>query len=86
MKVDNTIQIVSKLNDEIYDMAPNADAVLYYITDGITEEITFLGKTIWDDELDQREIIEESGDYEPLDKFLRREINRVISELYKIRL
>ena len=86
MKDDSVIQIVLNLNDEIYDMAPNTDAFLYYTTDGITEEVTFLDKTIWDDDNDAREIIEEKGDYESLEKFLRREINRIISELYKIRL
>lgn len=48
--------------------------------------IKFLGEYIWSSEDDERNYIEETDEYEPLEDYLRRVINERVTELQKIKL
>lgn len=75
------IKIVHKLNEHINQHAGGASIFFLGVkTDGEDCVIEFLGSTIWHKEEDTRNV-ESTGDYEPLETYLKRECNQIIDEL-----
>lgn len=78
----DSFNIVTKLNDWIRDNSTSSQQfVLEYHSDGYNVIIEFLGSKIWISYEDEREWIKEKNDYEPLEDYLKREINKMIDNL-----
>jgi hypothetical protein len=92
-KIDEISDLVGRLNDELYEQFEAVDGKteafmdmrdyfsLYIHTDGCNILIKFAGVWLWDWDNDLRNYIEETDEYEPLEPFLRRRINDVVSTL-----
>ena len=92
-QLDWIINIVYDLNQEIFELFNEEDqawdAMEYTIemkTNGDVVVIKFLGQHIWNSEDDERQTNEETEDYEHLDIFLRREINKLMNTIKRINL
>lgn len=70
------LEIVEKINNKLNN---GPDYVLTYESDGYSCLIKFLGINFWNSEEDIREII--GDDYEPLEKYLIRELTDFINGL-----
>jgi len=101
MQEDNIIEIISNLNFEIYETCTKKDRygnketiieiwgvpLFEYETDGfIYQSVKFLDHVIWDSENDERVWNEEKDEPEPMEGFLRRTANQLISDISKIKL
>jgi len=79
------INIVDKLQSELEDQCPEEYYFIEFTTDGNDICVRFLGIPIWFREDDMREYDEERDEYEPLENYLRREINNEIEKISKLR-
>jgi len=86
------INAVGNLNEEMIDQCEEgSDMSWIMLTAVITGDmvlIKFLEQTIWFSEEDEREYIDDGKDeiYEPLEQYLRREINKQVAYISKIKL
>jgi hypothetical protein len=75
--------IVWLINNDLYNKIKDDD--LYSLaslhSDGGTRLVKFLGVRIWDSEDDLREWDDIKDDYEPLEPYLRKEMNKVLDKL-----
>jgi hypothetical protein len=86
MKSWDIINIVSNLNNEIYEQIENNEMnYLDYLTDGYVEIIEFIGYPIWNSEDDNRKWINDH-EREDLETYLRNEITNLIQKLNTINL
>jgi hypothetical protein len=87
MESKEIIEAIADLNCEIYDQIENDYIYLEYSTNSFSDIIDFLGIQIWNSENDERRYIDEENDVkEDLEIYLRKEINKIIDELQKIKL
>jgi hypothetical protein len=87
MDYKEIIELVDKLQWEIYDTT-NEEQYLF-ITVSFSNGnclIEFLGLLIWYSDDDMREYDDDLDEYEPLEGYLRREINKEMEKLSKIKL
>ena len=88
--MNDIIKIIENINEDIYKSKAfyltgytlNLCTLVYY---GYGTYIEFLNMTLWNSEEDEREFDEEANEWEPLEPFLRNEINKIIQELSKIK-
>jgi len=90
--IKEIIDIIEKLNAEIYEKVgedlfnefPYINLSL--VTDGYAECVDFLGMTLWNSDNDEREYVGEGvfEDYEPLEGFIRKQVDVLINGLFKI--
>lgn len=82
-------ELVNAVNNIEFDIYDQTDGVEYFNitlkTNGYVDIIEFLGVQVWNSEDDMRNY-DDKGEYEPLEQYLRREINNEISKLSKIKL
>lgn len=88
MNTNYILAVVSNLNAEIYEQIEDDYIQLEYMTNTCAEAIEFLGVVIWNSEDDCREWIEVMGKeiQEDLEFYLRKEINKILEKLNKIKL
>lgn len=87
MKSQEIIDIISKLNDEIYKITKNEYIYFNYITNRLVDIIEFLDYPIWNSEIDERKYLNDNNDtQEDLETYLRREVNNFIKDIRKIKL
>ena len=87
--VNQIIKIISDIQYEIGTMMGDDyfdSPTLILNTTRDYQEIEFLGECIWDSENEPRDYIDAVDDYEPLDYFLIKQINKRIKQLSKINL
>lgn len=87
---ENIMYFIEDINQEIHDSEEYPDqytefTLLEYRTNGYASIILFFGEQIWSSEDDNREYDEETDVYEPLENYLRREINKFISLISNIK-
>ena len=84
------IQAVLNINQEIYndiDTGLEYIDLLEYRTNGYAERIDFLGQQIWSSEDEgERGYNEKLDEYEPLEPFLRRAVNKLVGKIGEISL
>lgn len=87
------INIIETLNEELYnqigDSLYNLPMVMFeYGYDGYCHYVKLFGSIIWDSDNDYRKYINEGTpqeDYEPLEDFIRREVNNIIKVIKVIK-
>jgi len=78
------LNIVYELNSDFYEQTNMDECCPFKISsNGDWVEITFMNEFIWGSENDPREYAD--GDYEPLDKYLRKTANKMVYELLKLK-
>ncbi len=86
MNIQDVLDIINVINDEMYEATQDDEVPLLTVmsnTNGIAVE--YLNTLIWCDVDDAREY-DEDDEYEPLDSYLRREMNAIINKLKKLNL
>jgi len=78
--------IVGELNTELYEKFGEVESGFEYTTSGFVDAITFDGVLLWSSEMDSREWIDESNDYEPFEPYIRKVFNDYVDKLSKLRL
>ncbi len=75
-------ELFDKLSEEEYEiLLPD---LLTFWSDGNVDCVKFLSIVIWSAESDERKFLVEEEDYEPLEGFLRRKINKITSVIKKV--
>jgi hypothetical protein len=76
---------IHHINSDIYFSSGEVEYLdVRLIVTGYTYTVKFLDIEIWNSEDDMREDINESGDKEDIEGYLRREIRRELNKLSKI--
>lgn len=81
-------EFVFQLGCEIVDQTGNDELSVVLSTNGFGTVVEFLGVTIWSSEDDERSFVDDGHmeDYEPLEPFIREQINKMVKTLAKIKL
>jgi uncharacterized Tic20 family protein len=79
------INIINVINQDLYEQTEDDELYLEYSTNAFADVVEFLGLVIWNSEDDMRPYIDED-EKEDLNIYLRKEINRTIQKLEKIKL
>lgn len=80
----NYLEVINELNEELFEKH-GADSEFEYRTNGSYDAICFRDVIIWDSENDGREFIEEEDNYEPFIPYIKREFNKYIKDLSKLK-
>ena len=86
MTIQSVLDIINIINDEMYETTQDDEVPLLTVmsnTNGIAVE--YLNILIWCDVDDMRSY-DEDDEYEPLESYLRREMNAIINKLKKLNL
>lgn len=88
--IGDAIIVVEELNQEIYDYFEKYGLTfpLFELkTDGFSVIINFMGQhRLWCSDEDEREYHEETDEYESLEEYLRRESQKIITQISGIKL
>jgi hypothetical protein len=79
--------IIFSLNREIARQTESSATMLQplvFVSDGDSQGIKFLGLSVWNSDEDERE--EKDGELEPLEGFVRREVQELIETISNIKL
>jgi hypothetical protein len=79
------IDAIASINSDIFEKTDNEFIELELKTNGMGAIIYFCGIQIWFSEEDERDEINENGDHEPLEPFLRKRVNEIIELFIKIK-
>lgn len=82
--LDQVLEIVYEINSIIYEAIQTEESFVDFLSNGEQVVIDFLGGSIWDSENDNRELIEEANDHEPLKPFLVRKIQERVALIAQI--
>ncbi len=97
-KLNEALEAVAKINSDLADQYSKIGNDVYrpwsYLTVQVDKDqvlVKWLGRYVWDDDNDPREWREaeiegEKDTYEPMEPYLRKEVNKVVQELSKIKL
>ena len=88
MNILEVEKVIGDLNQEIYEQIDSDYIYLEVCSNSYCILIEFLGIQLWTSDWDSREYIDVDGEeiYESLDIYLRREMNREIEKLKRIKL
>lgn len=91
MNTENIAAIVYALNLELLDYISDNERYEHgiyfeYLTDGFVEVIELCKNQIWCSEDDSRIYDDEKDEYEPLEDYLRKQFNKFVSVINKIKL
>jgi hypothetical protein len=78
---EQILQIVTKINEERYDEVLSTFFSLCFKSDGVSSVVEFLGSPIWSSEDDCRAFDEKTNEFEPLENYLKKEMNKLVEEL-----
>jgi hypothetical protein len=67
-------ELISNLNQEVYDLLEITDSPFTYGTDGYVQWVDFYGVSVWCSEDDERTFDEDLNEYEPMRDHLLRVI------------
>ena len=89
LTLEEVEKIIIGIQMDIHDATGKDELSVSVISDGFAIYVEFCGMPVWDSENDVREFImvdtsEET--VEPLEPFIRRQINNIIDEMKKITL
>jgi hypothetical protein len=89
IKLEEVVAVVEHLNDEWWKVMEkkvhNYVHPFNVLTDGTSMAVTFLDAAgIWNDENDMRSYNEEKDEFEPLDVFLRREVQAIGKDILEV--
>jgi len=85
IEIDKLCEVVEKINNEIYDLGLELNSPYMELHfNGWAEIIKFLGEVIWSSEDEGREYFYSIDNYEPIEGYLRREVNKLLIELKDI--
>lgn len=87
---ENILLLIEEINQEINESEKYPDQyvefiLLEYRINGYGEIITFFDVQLWSSENDEREYNEETDEYEPLENYLKKEINKFIGLISDIK-
>lgn len=87
MRSEDILNIIFELNGEIHEagVVPEDFCGFEYRTNGWSSIIEFCGIMLWNDDDDARTYLEETDEYEPLETYLRRESNKLINRISKLK-
>jgi len=81
--------VTGKLNAEITDQIPEIDPTklpaITVSTDGTVLCVQFLGTTLWNSDTEDRAWDDEADSYEPMEPYLRRKLNELLSVVSKLK-
>ena len=91
-KEKTVVEVVQDLNGQLYEKTENDNTWFSYTLDNYVEAIafnlftnnSFLKIELWNSENSQQVYNEETDDYEPLEKTIKRELKEVTSHLNNI--
>lgn len=87
---DEALKIVENLNEktcEYLEKGKLTYPLFEFVTDGFSVIIKFMGHhRLWFSDEDEREFYEEANEYEPLEKYVRREAQKIINQISGIKL
>lgn len=90
MKPNEIVELVEKLNYELYDKAHNlvveGGLCFVYKSVGYSDYVAVLDFCLWSSENDTRDYDEETDEYEDLEVCLRREFNKLVEVLAQVKL
>uniref|UniRef100_A0A6M3LHD6 Putative site-specific tyrosine recombinase n=1 Tax=viral metagenome TaxID=1070528 RepID=A0A6M3LHD6_9ZZZZ len=86
MDISEVEKVIGTLNQEMWETNELEYIYLDMSANGYCMVVEFLGHQIWTSEWDEREYNEKEDKYEPLEGYLRREINKEIEKLKRIKL
>lgn len=75
--MDNLINIVGKLNSRLYDNHGNTEHFYSLSSTGYCNLILFGDVVLWSSENEMREFNEDTGEYEDLEKFVKKELKKI---------
>lgn len=88
--INEAFKVVEKLNQEVYDFFESyglSFPIFELNTDGFSIIITFMGNyRLWDSDEDEREFYKDERKYEPLEQYLRREVQERIDQIGSVKL
>ena len=87
--LQETNDAIHSINQDLYDTYQGCDEdgiQVEFASNSYIDIITFCGLQIWNSEDDQRADVNDDGDKESLEGYLRSEINRLAAKLSKIKL
>ena len=84
--MDNYLETVNELNQELFEKHREVDRDFSYSSNGAITLISFGEILLWSTEMDEREFIEGINEYEPLTPFIKREYNRMVTQLFNTQL
>lgn len=89
--INEALEVIENINDEICDILNENYGenflVLELCTDGNSVIINFMGRhQLWFSDEDERDFYEETNEYEPLEKYLRRRAQKIIDQISTIKL
>ena len=86
--MDNELlRAIQNINEEIDSIAifPEDHGYrLIHVTDGMLEEVRFLGQRIFHSDCEERIYNEDTDEYEPYETFLRRVVGEISKDAYSI--
>ena len=77
------LEAVANIQSDVYEKTFE-NISLAYTTNGAEGLIEFCGNVIWSSEGDERDTDEKTGDFEPLERFLRKMISVEIARMTEI--
>jgi hypothetical protein len=85
---EEILDAVSSINDDICEQCENEEAFLslFIHTDGFCANVMWLDNPIWCSENDERIADEETGEYEPIEGFLRIQVKELLEKLSHIKI
>jgi hypothetical protein len=87
MKFEEIIKAIERINDKLWEQTNDECIYLEYSTNYYYDFVKFLDMVIWSSDNDMRKYIDEENDIqEDLEVYLRREVNKIVDSLRKVRL
>ena len=85
------LNAVESINQDIYEFFEEKYGETFPIlelqTDGFSTIITFMGNyQLWSDDNDEREYIEATDEYEPIEPYLRKKTQEMIDKIGNIKI
>lgn len=82
-----SLEAVQTINQDLYEKSDGCQYLYVELQcDGDCIIIKFLDQIIWNSDDDLRIFYEEGNEYEPIENYLRREINELLESIRKIEL
>ena len=86
-KISDIAKIVSNINAELFEILEEEEFLsLNLWSSGDEHSIEFSEFPIWSSECDDREYYDDKDEYEPLDDFVRKQLNALFEKFGKIKL
>lgn len=78
-------EVVSDLNQELYDRFKETELGFSYCTNGYVDIIMFGEYMLWNSEMDDRAFDESANEYEPFEPYIKRLFNEWADRVYSLK-